>query len=134
MANDIIKGMGFHHIGLKVADFAKSREMYRALGMKEICGWGEGDGEIVMFDLGDGGRIELFAGGGDHLSKEGKWLHFAMKVDDVDAAYKTALDAGFVSKIAPKVVPLNSWPAPMSINIAFVIGPDGEELEFFKEL
>ena len=87
-----------------------------------------------MFDLGDGGRLELFAGGGDHLSKEGKWLHFAMKVDDVDAAYKTALDAGFVSKIAPKVVPLNSWPAPMSINIAFVIGPDGEELEFFKEL
>ena len=78
MANDIIKGMGFHHIGLKVADFAKSREMYRALGMKEICGWGEGDKEIVMFDLGDGGRIELFAGGGDFLSKEGKWLHFAM--------------------------------------------------------
>ena len=134
MANEIIKGMGFHHIGLKVADFAKSREMYRALGMKEICGWGEGDGEIVMFDLGDGGRIELFAGGGDHLSKEGKWLHFAMKVDDVDAAYATALAAGFESKIAPKVVPLASWPNPMSINIAFVVGPDGEELEFFREL
>ena len=134
MANEIIKGIGFHHIGLKVADFAKSREMYRALGMKEICGWGEGDGEIVMFDLGDGGRIELFAGGGDHLSKEGKWLHFAMKVEDVDAAYETALAAGFVSKIAPKVVDLKSWPNPMSINIAFVVGPDGEELEFFKEL
>ena len=134
MANEIIKGMGFHHIGLKVADFAKSREMYRALGMKEICGWGEGDGEIVMFDLGDGGRIELFAGGCDHLSKEGKWLHFAMKVDDVTAAYETALAGGFTSKIAPKVVPLNSWPAPISINIAFVVGPDGEELEFFKEV
>ena len=38
MANEIIKGMGFHHIGLKVADFAKSRAMYNALGMKEICG------------------------------------------------------------------------------------------------
>ncbi|MBQ5389572.1 MAG: VOC family protein, partial [Clostridia bacterium] len=95
---------------------------------------GEGDKEIVMFDLGDGGRIELFAGGGDFLSKEGKWLHFAMKVDDVDAAYATALAAGFESKIAPKVVPLASWPNPMSINIAFVVGPDGEELEFFREL
>ena len=68
MANEMIKGMGFHHIGLKVADFAKSRAMYNALGMKEVCGWGEGDKEIVMFDLGDGGRIELFAGGGDFLS------------------------------------------------------------------
>jgi catechol 2,3-dioxygenase-like lactoylglutathione lyase family enzyme len=134
MANDIIKGMGFHHIGLKVADFAKSRAMYNALGMKEICGWGEGDSEIIMFDLGDGGRLELFAGGGDFLSKEGKWLHFAMKVDDVDAAYETALKAGFAPKTAPKVVPLNSWPAPISINIAFVVGPDGEELEFFKEV
>ncbi len=134
MANEIISGMGFHHIGLKVADFAKTREMYRALGMKEVCGWGEGDHEIVMFDLGDGGRIELFAGGGDHLSKEGKWLHFAMKVDDVDAAYATALAAGFESKTAPKVVPLASWPEPISINIAFVVGPDGEELEFFKQL
>ena len=87
-----------------------------------------------MFDLGDGGRLELFAGGGDFLSKEGKWLHFAMKVDDVEAAYETALAVGFTSKTAPKVVPLNSWPAPISINIAFVVGPDGEELEFFKEL
>ena len=47
MANEMIKGMGFHHIGLKVADFAKSRAMYNALGMKEVCGWGEGEKEIT---------------------------------------------------------------------------------------
>ena len=133
MANEMIKGMGFHHIALKAENFEESLKFYtEGLGMKFYTQWGEGDKRIAMLDLGDGGILELFAGG-----KEGEnanYIHFAMKVDDVDAAYKTALDAGFVSKIAPKVVPLNSWPAPMSINIAFVIGPDGEELEFFKEL
>ena len=134
MANETIGGLGFHHIGLKVADLAKSKSMYEALGMKEVCSWGEGDSEIVMLDLGDGGRLELFAGGGDFLSTEGKWLHFAMKVNDVDAAYQTALAAGFVSKTAPKIVPLQSRPTSISINIAFVVGPDGEELEFFRQL
>ena len=134
MANKKISGAAFHHVALLTTDLERSVKFYKALGMEEIVRWGEGAFEIVMLDIGDGGRIELFAGGGDFLSKEGKWLHFAMKVDDVDAAYATALAAGFESKIAPKVVPLASWPNPMSINIAFVVGPDGEELEFFREL
>ena len=53
---------------------------------------------------------------------------------DVEAAYETALAAGFVSKSAPKVVPLQSEPYKTSIHIAFVYGPDGEEVEFFAEV
>ena len=132
--NNIINGMGFHHIGLKVANLAKSKEMYKALGMTEVVAWGEGDEEIVMFDLGDGGRLELFAGGGDHLAKNGKWLHFAMKADDVAAAYETALKAGFLPLTPPKIVSLDSRPEKISIQVAFVVGPDGEELEFFKQV
>ena len=134
MANDIIKGMGFHHIGLKAADFQKSIKFYTDLGMKEIVRWGEGEKEIVMFDLGDGGRIELFANGGDEFSENGKFVHFAMKVDDVEKAYEIALAAGATPHIAPKVVSLDSKPEKISINIAFVKGPDGEHLEFFKEV
>lgn len=134
MANDIIKGMGFHHIALKCKDIEKSLTMYKALGMKEIVRWGEGEGLIVMLDVGDGGRIELFANGSDEYSVNGKWQHFALCVDDVDAAFAIAREAGFGEKIAPKVVPLKASPADMSINIAFVIGPDGEEVEFFKEI
>ena len=134
MANQIIPGMGFHHIALKVADFEKSLRMYRALGLVELVRWGEGKSEIAMLDIGDGGRIELFACGGDEFSVNGKWQHFAMRVDDVEQAYKVALEAGFASKIAPKVVPLNSKPNKMSIQIAFVLGNDGEEVEFFKEV
>jgi len=134
MANEIIRGMGFHHVALKVKDFERSLEMYRALGLREIVRWGEGKGEIAMLDIGDGGRIELFACGGDEFAVNGKWPHFAMKVDDVEQAYAVALAAGFAPKIAPKVVPLDSKPEKMSINIAFVLGNDGEEVEFFKEV
>ena len=134
MANDIIKGMGFHHIGLKAADFEKSQKFYEALGLREIVRWGEGEKEIIMYDLGDGGRIELFANGGDEFAEQGKWVHFAVCVEDVEHAYNVALAAGAVSHIAPKVVDLDSKPEKISINIAFVRGPDGEQIEFFKQL
>ncbi len=126
--------MGFHHIGLKCADLARSEAFYRAIGLCEVVRWGEGDKEIVMYDLGDGGRIELFANGGSDFSAAGKWIHFAIAVEDVEQAYATALAAGAEPLTAPKVVTLDSKPMPITINIAFVKGPDGEELEFFKQL
>ena len=124
---------GFHHIGLKCADIDKSIAMYEALGMKEVMRWGEGKKTVVMLDLGDGGRIEMFADGSDEFSPNGKWIHFAVKVDDTVAAYEKALAAGFTSKMEPTVVPLSTKPEPTPIHIAFVYGPDGEQIEFFKE-
>lgn len=131
--NMTVKGLGFHHIALKVKDFKKSYEFYtKGLGMTPLVAWGEGNGEIQMLDLGDGGILELFAGGSDDLSDNGKWLHFAMCVDDVDAVYASALAAGAKTHIQPKDVELNSRPYKMTIRIAFVIGFDNEQLEFFK--
>ena len=132
MNNHIPKG--FHHIGLKCADLARSLEFYRQLGLTEVLRWGEEKKEIVMMALEDGGRIELFANGGEEFSAQGKWIHFAMACDDVDACYERALAAGAISVIAPKSVPLASKPYPTTIRVAFVNGPDGEELEFFSEL
>ena len=134
MANDIIKGAGSHHIALMASDFEKSLALYKALGFKEIARWGDESKTIAMLDIGDGSRIELFSNGGEEYSVIGKWAHFAVKVDDVDAAFDIAVKAGGVPKMYPTVLPLNSEPCRMSINIAFVKGPDGEELEFFKEL
>ena len=133
MANSILPGLGFHHIGLKAADFEKSQKFYEALGLREIVRWGEGEKEIIMYDIGDGGRFELFANGGDEFSENGKFIHFAMKVDDVPAAYELALSLGAESHIAPKIVPLDSKPEKITIEVAFVKGPDGEQLEFFRE-
>lgn len=134
MANSVINGLGFHHIALKCNNLSESLKMYKALGMTEVVRWGEGDGTVVMLDIGDGGRIELFANGSDEYSAKSKWAHFAMCVDDVDGAYSAALAAGFNSLTAPKTVPLDSAPQKISIRIAFVTGPDGEEVEFFKEV
>ena len=126
--------LGFHHIALKCRDIEKSIAMYTALGMKEVLRWGEGENLIVMLDIGDGGRIELFADGSEEFHPMGKWIHFALHTDDVDGAYNAALSAGFLPKQAPKRIPLASSPAPTSIYIAFVFGPDGEQVEFFREI
>ena len=62
MANEIIKGMGFHHVALKAADYESAYKFYtEGLGMKLYATWGEGDGRAAMLDLGDGGILELFA-------------------------------------------------------------------------
>ena len=102
--------MGVHHIALKCKDIEKSLAMYRALGMTEAVRWGEGEKLIVMLDVGDGGRIELFANGSDEFAENGKWQHFALCVDDVDAAYERAVAAGFEPHVLPKAVPLASSP------------------------
>lgn len=123
---------GFHHIGLKYTDLDRSLKFYQAIGLKEVTRWGNEGDEIVMMGMTDGGIIELLPYRGEEFAENGKWIHFAIKVDDVDNAYNTALAAGARSVTPPKTVPLESKPEKMSINIAFVKGPDGEELEFFK--
>ncbi len=133
MANEILKNLGFHHIALRCSNIEKSLTMYKALGMTEKVRWGENEKLIVMLDIGNGDIIELFADGGDKYAEEGKWQHFAMTTDNVEKAYETALKAGFTPLTAPKTVPLNSSPEKMEITVAFVKGPDGEQVEFFKE-
>ncbi len=132
MANEVLGNVSFHHIALKCKDIEKSISMYSALGMKEVVRWGEGEKLIVMMDIGNGEIIEMFANGGDEFSENGKWQHFAIKVDDVDLAFNKALEIGFEPHILPKFAPLDSKPEKMTLNVAFVKGPDGEQLEFFK--
>ena len=135
MNNQIIKGAGFHHVALRTSFLDKSVAFYKALGMTEIVRWGEGELEIVMLDIGDGGRLELFANRGIDYPAEGRWQHFAISADDVEAAYSLALSLGAKPCIAPKIVDLDdARPAPISIQVAFVEGPDGEQVEFFKQV
>ncbi len=133
MANEIIKGMDFRHIALAAVDFEKSLKFYtEGLGMKLYAIWGEGDGRIAMLDMGEGGIVELFAGGKPAERKKSGYIHLALRADDVDAAYKRALEYGAEEKSAPNVVPLNSTPVKLTLNCGFVYGPSGEEIEFFR--
>ncbi len=133
--NTKIPGLGVAHLALVAKDFEKSYKFYtEGLGMTPYLAWGEGEKHIQMLKFGGGsGILELFACGNDEPNN-GKYTHFAYAVEDVDAAYATAIAAGAKSKIAPKSVALDSEPEKVTIRIAFVYGPDEEELEFFKEM
>ena len=132
MANTVIQGLGFHHAALKCPDLEQSIAFYEKLGMKFYTSWGEGDGRIAMLDIGDGGILELFAGGTEAETTDPKYIHLALKTDDVEGAYRTALKAGAKPKSEPRVVPLNSKPVKLTLCCAFVYGPGGEEVEFFR--
>ena len=121
---------GCHHIALNASDFDKSVNFYKALGLKERVRW---DG-AVMLDMGDGTCIEIFARGEDRERVDERFLHLAFMTDDVENAYNTAISAGAVSKSSPyEACPPTAVP-PIKMLVAFVYGPDGELLEFFKEI
>ena len=134
MANDIIKGMGFHHLSLYASDFDKSLAFYQKLGMSVYTAWGEGDSRIALLDTGDGTLLELFAKPGMSVPAEGRFQHLALHVENVEAALNTALAAGATLQMPVTVMDLDSHPRKITIQIAFVQGPDGEVLEFIKQL
>ncbi len=133
MANPRIKGIHYAHAAIVAKDFDKSLEFYKALGFTPYVTWGEGRGRIMLLDIGDGSKIELFAKGGDEYAVNGKLLHLAFAVENVDEAYRVALEAGATSLIPPTDKPLESSPKRITLRLAFVAGPDGEQIEFCKE-
>lgn len=135
MSNEIIKGMGFHHISLKASNYNRSLKFYKSLGMKPVVEWGEIGKRICMLDVGDGSRIEIFESPNENFDENGRWNHFALCVQDVDKAYCTAISFGAVSISGPKIMNLDdAKPSRMTIYVAFVEGPDKEQIEFFKQV
>lgn len=127
--------MGFHHIALRSSNYENSVKFYKALGFEQIIEWGQGNSRISMFDIGDGGIFEIFAPDGKQYAAEGRYQHFAFKVENVHGAYKHALAIGGKPHAMPKIMHLeDARPKKMTMQVAFVEGPDGELLEFFKEL
>ena len=125
---------GFHHIALNAANFDKSVEFYKSLGLTEYVRWGEDENRAVMLDMGDGGKLEIFAKGEAREKIDERFLHLAFCADDIDGIYEKVIASGAVSKYAPyDVSPENAVPS-IKMRVAFVYGPDGELLEFFKEI
>lgn len=133
MANEIIRGMGTSHTAVAAVDFEKSLKFYAALGIKCFTQWGGEGNRIALLDVGDGTRIELFEKP-ELTAGEAALLHLAFSVQNVDEAYATALRAGAVSLRAPEELPLDAEPFRITLRVAFVRGPAGEELEFCKQI
>ena len=133
MSNTKIENVGIHHIALAVSDFEASMKFYtEGLGFTQTAAWGEGDDRAAMLDIGNGICFELFANGTAEPQANEKFVHIAFATSDPDSAYKNALAAGAAVHMEPKDVTIASEP-PMPVRIAFVKGPDGEILEFFKK-
>ncbi len=137
MSNQTLRGLGYAHIAIAAKDFDKSLAFYEALGLKRYTAWGEktavSDARIALLDMGDGSLVELFAKPDLTGERAGSpYLHFAFAVQNVDEAYRVALAAGAVPVSAPAEMPLDSHPISLTLRVAFVKGPSGEELEFFK--
>ena len=133
MANEIIRGMGTSHTAVAAVDFEKSLKFYAALGIKCFTQWGGEGNRIALLDVGDGTRIELFEKP-ELPAGEAALLHLAFSVQNVDEAYATALRAGAGSLRAPEALPLDAKPFRITLRVAFVRGPAGEELEFCKQI
>lgn len=115
---------GFHHIGLYVKDSARSLKFYEeGLGGKVTMSFGADDHKIYMVELAPGAVVELIPN--DQFTDINEpWAHIALHTDNCKADFDRAVAAGAIVKSAPAE---HDWMAN-----AFVIGPDGESIEFFQ--
>lgn len=134
MSNDIIKGMGFGHMAVGATDFDKSLAFYQALGLTLYTMWTKDNTRIALLDIGDGSKIELFEKPALVHTSDGPFIHLAFSVQNVDAAYQHALSVGATPDKSPYELSLDSHPLKITLRVAFVKGPDGESLEFCKQI
>lgn len=126
---------GIHHVALKaqgVDDFNRAVAFYRdVLGLPVVRSWANEVMHGAMLDTG-AGIIEIMSNATDRPGA-GAVRHVALATCDVDACVKAARDAGLVVTVEPVDKTIPATP-PYPVRLAFIIGPLGEEVEFFCEL
>ena len=126
---------GIHHVCIKcsVEEVEEVKKFYsEVLEMPILRSWGEEGTESygMMFDTGSG-VIEVFAEAKEQLL-QGAIRHFALSTEEVDRCVEKVRAAGYKITMEPNDIVIGSQP-PLPARIAFVIGPVGEEIEFFCE-
>ncbi len=121
------------HVGIIVSNLDRSRAFYGALGFESQSEFDDGT-KTLAFLRGPSLRLELFsyretpphspAEGGRFLG----FRHLAFRVDDVDTALASLVEAGF----APADTPVREVPG--LARLAFVHDPDGLEVEIMQDL
>jgi len=122
---------GYHHIGLMVTDIEKSLAFYRnGLGGKAVTQFPMGNSgkTIFLVDIGGGAVVELLPSGTAEPEANARFAHICLATDDCRAAHALALKAGAKERTAPQDITFGD----MAVCNSFVLGPDGESVEFFQ--
>ncbi len=129
--------MRLHHIAVNCADFERSLRFYSdGLGRGGAYLWNAPPmvSQAAFIALAGSSWIELFAGGeseGARGQRAAGLTHFALAVDDVQAAFDRLVSAGGVPAEPPVTRTLHGDP-PLEATMAFVVGPDGEVIELYR--
>jgi catechol 2,3-dioxygenase-like lactoylglutathione lyase family enzyme len=117
-----------HHIALYTSDLERLQHFYvNSLGMPIIGGF---RGEPIIF-LDAGGVVIELCGGETAVEPRGQgWSHFALEVEDLDAAVADLEGHGIAFHIPPMPFPKD---VPV-VRTAFFRDPDGNELELIQPL
>lgn len=131
--NQVIAGLGTHHVSLLTTDLQASVAFYReVLGMEVVATFGTEQRPVHLLDIGDGTHLELFApepGVPAPPAQEAPFRHVALGVDDVRGAVERVRSVGRLVTVEPKDVVLAGRPT----TVAFFEGPGGESVEFFHQ-
>ena len=127
-----------HHLAIQARDYQKSVHFYKeVLGLEEVASVRFSTRNGMFLDLRNGSLIELFAPQDDgstelpdHDNNSLVLFHFALAVDDVEAATERCRDAGYKIKMEPKTIKFEDG---FHATISFVWGPNGEAVEFFNQ-
>ncbi len=127
--------LGLAHVAVYTRDIEESIAFYEKLG-GAVTGRGgiptpEGEKKLALVSYG-GITLELIQSPGNMPMEEGNVPHFAILVDDLDAAAAAVRAAGVNTFLTPekKVLPdlfggLQNW---------FFTGPSGEQIELLQML
>jgi catechol 2,3-dioxygenase-like lactoylglutathione lyase family enzyme len=127
------------HIGVPITDIEISQAFYERLGFKNVMSsvflHNGKEGKVSMMKLGSI-IIELYQMPEPELDKirqrtSGRIDHIAFDVDDIDETFRLLKDEGFS---IPETEPvfLNFW--EKGCKYFYILGPDGERLEFCQIL
>ena len=128
-----MKILSVDHITINCPDIAAAKRFYEdILGLSCLSVVDLGDHALHYYPLAGGVRLELitYTDAQKNIvtssTDTGIYRHFAVRVDDLDALYRTFLANGVPVRLAPLYVD------KLSATVMLAVDPNGVELEFIQ--